>query len=337
MTKNKKPNSNKKQATKTTVSDSSQDESTENNKLSTKKCIIGLVRLTRPIEWSKTFLNMIFGAVFALSGLGIVSVISGLPNLLLFLWGFIITGPLLWGGQYMLNDWTDREKDKLHPTKKNRAIPDGAVPAKIALFFSLLLILGALALSATVNLFFFAVLLLMFANQSLYTLPPFRLKERKIVDLISGSVVNPLFRFLAGWSLFSPALSLENLASVPWIIVAMFVLMQFGGYTLYRMSGRKTEEKLGYKSSVVAIKRKKVLSLAYSSLALGITLFAVSCIIGPLKPHFLALLLLAVPLAPFIFRSARNPEEVNIEKAYYVLYAPAVIFIIAFLALYLLT
>ncbi|MCK4883292.1 MAG: UbiA family prenyltransferase [Candidatus Diapherotrites archaeon] len=310
------------------------EKSNNNNTKDFKTCAFGLVRLTRPIEWSKTFLNMIFGAVFAL---GTAFAVSSLPNLLLFFWGFIITGPLLWGGQYMLNDWTDRENDKHHPTKKKRAIASGAVPPNVALFTALLLIFGALALAFTINLFFFIVLSLMFINQSLYTLHPFRLKERKVVDLISGSVLNPLFRFLAGWTLFAPVLSFENIASVPWIIVAMFVLMQFGGYTLYRMSGRKVEEKLGYKSSVVAIKRKKVLSLAYSSLALGIVLFILSCIIGPLKLHFLALLLLAIPIMPFMSHSAKNPEEVDIEKAYYVIYVPAVIFIIGFLTLYILT
>ncbi|MBU0662854.1 hypothetical protein KJ891_05330, partial [Candidatus Micrarchaeota archaeon] len=63
----------------------------------------GIMRLMRPAEWSKTFGNMIIGALLAA---GFVGMDWGL-----FAAAFVAVGVFLWSGLYTLNDWVDWEHD----------------------------------------------------------------------------------------------------------------------------------------------------------------------------------------------------------------------------------
>src|SRR3989344_4404371 len=82
--------------------------------------LIGLLRLLRPPEWTKSLGNMLI-AYIAATGF------SGNLDFGLLFWGFLAVGPLLWGGLYTLNDVVDFEKDQKHGVKKNRPITSGLV------------------------------------------------------------------------------------------------------------------------------------------------------------------------------------------------------------------
>ena len=283
--------------------------------------LLGLIRLMRPKEWTKTFTNMLLGAVLA--------TMPVFFDWKLFLWAFLFAGPLFWGGAYMLNDWTDREKDKLHAQKKLRPIPSGQVSANTALFAAISLIVIALVGAYTIDLLLFAVLLIMLINHLLYTLPPIRLKERHIFDLISGSMVNPEFRFFAGWVIFAHSFN------APIWIILMLIGMQVAGYNLYRASGRHVETKLGYKSSAARFSDRQVKVISYTAAAIAGLSYVWACTIGPLGPKFfipaVGAGLAFLPLAGTIKKPHTITEDrKQYRKAYHLTFLGAFIFAVLF-------
>ena len=290
-----------------------------------KDFLFGLVKLLRPLEWSKGFGNMAIAAIVASYSFNVQ------PSIPIFLTGFFAVS-MLWSGLYALNDWTDREADKLHPVKKNRPIPSGRIPAGFALGLAVVLILSALAIGFSLGVLFFICLLAMLLNQLLYTLEPFSFKKRAIVDLISGSAINPVFRFYAGWVLLVPAFN------APLFALLFVVGVQFGGFTLYRLTSHSVEEKLGYKSSATVFGEGKVKALAYAAIiASALSYFAMALNGGgilnlgnafgvlPFKFFWLGVLsLLALPLYANVLL---NPKKADISKVYVLVYLNYIVFV----------
>ena len=299
-----------------------------------KDFFMGLVHLMRPAEWSKSLGNMVLAVIIA----------SFLFNAFLlptkFVLGFVSIA-LLWSGLYALNDYTDWQKDAMHAVKKRRPIPSGNVSPAIALVFSIALLIFSFAIGWFLlsNKLFILCLLAMLANQLLYTLKPWNFKKRPILDLVSGSMVNPIFRYYAGWVLFVPAF---NSPLLPLLFV---VGLQLGGYGLYRMSGKKFEKKQSYKSSVVLFGEKKLRVAYYIALAIAGLSFIGLCLnsiylvekqlLGFLPLEFLALGLIMLLAAPFYKKALKDPKNMNMRKMYWLVYAQNLVFIAGMVALYL--
>ncbi len=287
----------------------------------TSETIRGLIGLSRPPEWSKSLGNMVIAFIVA----------SGFSDLNwpLFLAGFIAVGPLLWGGLYTLNDYTDWQKDALHPVKKNRAIPSGRVPPKVALIFSIALITLSFAIGFFVigKPLFVLCLAAMLANQFLYTLKPFELKKKPALDLVSGSLVNPFFRFYAGWFLVAGAFN------APLALIVFVLGIQLGGYALYRLSSKKHEEELDYKSSAVVLGENKVKMISYAGIVLSGAAFFYSTISGTLPFEYFFLGVASMIPLPLYWTALKNPQKMNMEFVYKLIYAHYVFFIIGFVAL----
>ncbi|MHA2620708.1 MAG: decaprenyl-phosphate phosphoribosyltransferase [bacterium JZ-2024 1] len=114
---------------------------------------------------------------------------------------------------YILNDWVDRDRDKLHPSKRFRPIASGAVsPSTCALLF-LALSLLSIGLSALINRSLIAVVLSYLAISALYSLI---LKNIAIAELLLVSL-NYVLRVVAG------AVALPVTIS-PWLLVGTFLL-----------------------------------------------------------------------------------------------------------------
>ncbi len=286
--------------------------------------LLGLLRLTRPAEWSKSFGNMAIAAITA----SFVFPADVKLDLFLFLFGFAAVA-LLWGGLYALNDYTDRMADALHPVKKRRPIASGAIPPAAGLVFSIALIASGFLIAFYLNAGFLFLLCIavMAINQLMYTMPPFSLKKRPVVDLISGSLVNPVFRFYAGWVLFVPAFN------APLLILLFILGVQFGGFGLYRMSSKGHEQLLGLRSSVVLFGEKKLKWTAYFFLLVGALSYIAACFtILPLRYLLLGIAML-LP-APLYKTALKRPQEIDMRKMYRVIYLHYLGFIIGFILIY---
>ncbi len=276
----------------------------------------------RPAEWSKSFGNM---AIAAITASFVVQVQLDATR---FLIGFAAVA-LLWSGLYALNDYTDRIADALHPVKKRRPIASGTILPAVGLVFSIALIAAGFFIAFYLNAGFLFLLCIsvMAINQLMYTMPPFSLKKKPVVDLISGSLINPVFRFYAGWALFVPAFN------APLIILLFILGVQFGGFGLYRMSSKGHEQLLGLRSSVVLFGEKKLKRTAYFFLLVGALSYIAACFtILPLRYLLLGIAML-LP-APLYKTALKRPQEIDMHKMYRVIYLHYLGFIIGFILLY---
>jgi len=295
-----------------------------------------LLELARPLEWSKSLMNMVFGSFLAIY-LANGAFVAAKFNIALFALG-AISVICLWSGLYALNDWTDHKKDRLHEVKHHRPIPSGRISPATGLGFSIILIIISFWLGAQVSQLFLFILTAMLANQLLYTIPPIKLKERPVLDLVSGSLVNPFFRFYAGWILFVPAFNAP-------ILYLVFILgLQFGGYALYRLSSKSHEARLGHKSSIVIFRENGIKAIAYLSMLCGGFAFLASALIPRIAPQLswlgilplrMAILFVAsIALAPFYWSALKDPEGMDMKRVYRLLYLHLIGFLCGFIILF---
>jgi len=287
-------------------------------KFSTFSRIRGFVELMRPLEWGKTLFCMALAVLMAHYVFG-VSV--GLP---LFAAGFGAL-VLLWSGLYALNDWTDWKSDLLHKSKHIRSIPSGRIKPRAAFVFSIILIafsfLAGLILNNTLFLLCMAVMLV---NQFAYTLKPFRLKERKYFDIISGAFINPIFRYLSGLFLF---VSLGQIFIVGFPVLPLFFIIgiQAGTYLAYRFSSKGHDAKLKLNSSIsnltdrwVKVASRVLLCIALYALIgmLGNDLLLKNLWLGFVPLKYVLALIPGVIITPMLMQIIKAPKKATDPKTY---------------------
>jgi len=299
--------------------------------------LAGFVELGRPIEWSKPLLNMTLAMLIAFY------VYQAGVSFEIFVAGFASVA-LLWSGLYALNDYTDWKIDLIHAIKKKRPIPSGKVSPLQGMIFSIGLIVISFWIAFVINNFLLAMCLLaMFFNQWLYTMRPFRLKSRKGFDMISGSMVNPLFRYFSGLVLFVPSAALFT--QITPILPLIFVIgMQFSGYSLYRLFSKTHDLAVNMKSTVALVSEKRVKMLSYSAIALAalsyiglfINYFTLKLeALGYLPAIYIAPIIVCLLFVPLMMDGILNPAKADMKKNYRVIYLATVIFIVANLVVFI--
>lgn len=135
-----------------------------------------VIRLIRVHQWTK---NLFIFAPLFFSGQ-----ILHTEKLTLAILGFLGFCCIA-SSVYILNDFMDYEKDKEHPTKKNRPIASGEINKPTAIFLFFLLIIGALIFSIQINKTFFLIIFFYFFLNILYSLG---LKQISLVDTFIISI-----------------------------------------------------------------------------------------------------------------------------------------------------
>ena len=103
-----------------------------------RNLLTGVVSALRPRQWIKNGL-----VIIAPAAAGQITSGATLRHTAEALVAFTLAA----SGLYLINDLRDREADRLHPTKKFRAIASGVVPLPIALVLAVVLLVGAMAIS----------------------------------------------------------------------------------------------------------------------------------------------------------------------------------------------
>ena len=173
---------------------------------------------------------------------------------------------------YIINDIHDRERDKLHPAKKNRPVAAGHVSISFAMIMAV--VLGVIAIAGPVasnliigkkaGLLLSGTLLAYFCLQIAYT---FILKQKMIVDVICIAI-GFVLRAVAG------AVAIE-VAISPWLFVCTFTICMFMGFC------KRANEIVSLGDEETSAKHRKTLS-AYTPELLThlITLSASVAVIG---------------------------------------------------------
>jgi len=105
---------------------------------------------------------------------------------------------LVASSNYVLNEVLDADKDRFHPTKKDRPVASGKVRIRLAVLEWLGLGAAGLALGASIGTVFLATLASLWVMGLIYNVPPVRTKELPYLDVLSEAINNPI-RFLIGW------------------------------------------------------------------------------------------------------------------------------------------
>jgi 4-hydroxybenzoate polyprenyltransferase len=173
------------------------------------------LQLLRPAQWIKNFFvfpALAFGNAFHKS-IGHFSAIE------LSLFAFVAFC-LASSAGYIFNDILDRNRDRLHPMKKDRPIASGAVPVGSALI--LMLVLTALTFAISVGVLPSSFWLTIVAYLILSIAYSVALKHRMILDVIVIAILFVL-RSLGG------AIAVQVEPS-PWLLICTFMLCLFLGF-----------------------------------------------------------------------------------------------------------
>ncbi len=101
-----------------------------------------LLRAMRPKQWIKNGF-VLAGLVFDGRFFELPRLLNSLATLLLFC--------MLSSAVYLMNDLTDIEKDRQHPSKRFRPIASGELKPNVAVLAALILVAGALAIGFSIN------------------------------------------------------------------------------------------------------------------------------------------------------------------------------------------
>lgn len=177
------------------------------------QALIGLLHTMRPKQWTKNILFVFPAIVFdqKLFDMGALGRVIIACILLILMSGTV----------YIINDLVDIEKDRKHPKKKNRPLPSGQLPVRLAQIAAIIIPVFTLGFSITWNngeeLALTTVLVLYLIIQIAYS---FRLKHIVIIDVLtvtSGFVL----RVLAG----VVVIDVQNFS--PWLYACAGLLALF--------------------------------------------------------------------------------------------------------------
>jgi 4-hydroxybenzoate polyprenyltransferase len=128
------------------------------------------------------------------------------------------------GVVYLLNDVVDREKDRLHPRKRNRPIAAGRLPVSTAIAAAVILVLVSLPAAYLLDPIFGLIVLIYLLLQVAYS---FVLKRLVIVDVLTIAA-GFVLRVAAG----VPLVEAERFS--PWMYTCMALLALFIGFSKRR-------------------------------------------------------------------------------------------------------
>ena len=175
---------------------------------------LDLVRLMRPHQWLKNgfvFVGLIFGHAWTDPALVATAVLAAAAI------------SLIASAIYIVNDFADRERDRLHPRKRDRPLASGRVSATHALAFAGVLALAGAATAAAAGWVVLAIIVAYAAMNIAYS---FSLKGVVILDvfIISAGFI---LRILAG------TLGI-GVPPSQWLLVCTLLLTLFLGFTKRR-------------------------------------------------------------------------------------------------------
>jgi len=228
----------------------------------------------------KSLAILIIGASFAF---------GSFPGIKVLILPYIVL-TLLWGALYILNDHSDYSLDKINVKKFRPMLSLDKRDRRRCLYYAILMVVAMLILSGLINIYFLIFCLVMVTFQLMYIFRPFRLKERFLLDLIPVSVINPIMRFYAGWSLINFDFGFS------WILVVL-ILLGLTTNLSNRLKNRDFEKKVGFRSLTVILSEKVSLVIIFTFGFLTFVLFSYLSLFSiELNPY-----MFLIPVLVFIF------------------------------------
>lgn len=137
---------------------------------------------------------------------------------------------LVSSANYVINEYLDRDFDRIHPMKNHRAANQYLFSRRIVVIHYFLLLIMACAASVRLETMSRIFLVALVVMGILYNVRPMRFKDRHYLDVISESVNNPI-RLAIGWY-----------CVVPSAVVPASAFLGFWGLGIFLMSMKRYVE-----------------------------------------------------------------------------------------------
>ena len=265
------------------------------------------IETIRVIHWSKNTVIFLGFFIAWIMNRPLFNVFDFVNVFLLFM-----SYNLISSGNYILNDYVDKGFDKYHIIKKNRIISLGKI-SRTKIFLSILSFwIGGLLLNIILENFVIFILAMTFIFFAiLYNVPPLRIKDIPVFDVLLESANSPL-RFISGFLLLKLDIS------------SVFMILFIYFYTAVLMNSKRLAEYV-FLGRYKAIKYRKVFKfyndkrLAFLFIIYFIFTFS-SLIVLTLKYNFylffIPVTLFAVQLLWYFKLSLKG--EASVQKPAYV-------------------
>lgn len=217
------------------------------------------LKALRPKQWTKNGVLLV-PLLFAKSMFA--------QGLLLRALASVVAFSLLASGVYLLNDWFDREKDRLHPEKKHRPIAAGQLNGLAAVVLVMLCWAGAGLVGAWLGWSFLGVLAGYLSLQVFYTLG---LKRLVIIDVMAIAL-GFIIRVVAG------AVAIDVVVS-NWLFLCTLLGAVFLGFAKRRAELSSLEDATAHRANLADYSLPMIdqmMSISASACILGYGLYTVS-------------------------------------------------------------
>jgi decaprenyl-phosphate phosphoribosyltransferase len=271
------------------------------------------VQIARVDHWFKNSF-MVLGVVLAFFYQPSLASWSSLAPLAIA----VLATCLVASSNYVLNEVLDGPRDRMHPVKRHRPVPSGAVALPLAYAEWILLAVAGLGLASSLNVAFLASAGWLWVMGVLYNVPPIRTKEWPYLDVLSESINNPIRLFLGWFALVPDRVPPLSLVLSYWMIGAFFMAMK--RYAEYRHIGS---------AEVAAAYRRSFRYYTEERLLVSILFYATTCALfaGIFIVRYHLELLLFVPFAAGLFAyylhlglkpdsPTQNPEKLYRERGF---------------------
>ncbi len=183
------------------------------------EALTGLIKTMRPKQWTKN--------AFIFAGIVFDGQLFVTESFLRVLISFILLC-LLSGSVYIINDLADIERDRAHPTKRNRPIPSGKLPIPLAITAAIIIPTFVIIASIALRWQFAVVLGMYLVLQLFYS---FLLKHIVIIDVLAVTT-GFVLRVAAG------VVVIQVAAFSPWLYACTALL------SLFLIVGKRRQELL---------------------------------------------------------------------------------------------
>ena len=226
-------------------------------------------------------------------------------------------------GIFVLNQYFDRENDKLNESKRDLPVSSGAISAKAALNIFYLTTVTSICLVLLTDISLLPVFLSYLGLGVCYSAPPFYLKNRPVVDIIVAGLGSGVLPFVIGLQV-SNQFSLDF--SSPWVkIFYRDVLLSLLPLSIFQAAGHIFQAVGDYEADLRGdIRTFAVKYGRKTSVRLGELFLIVSAVLPiafwfliPSLPGFLnwymGILIFCVPVFYYLMNSLKDPSRESID------------------------
>jgi 4-hydroxybenzoate polyprenyltransferase len=180
----------------------------------------------------------------------------------------IVALSLVFSGAYTLNSLCDtaRDRESFHKRKYYEAIQ--GLGRTASGWIAGILMAAGVALGFFLSVPFVIMLLLIVIVTTVYSMPPLRFKDRRVLDVLFGGMLTFPLRFVAGWFAFS-------LTWPPLLPVLALFVAKVAGYLLVKVPDRKEMQLKKVKNSITGLSRVSLIVIASIAGLLAVLSFVV--------------------------------------------------------------